>query len=92
MSIYVRQSYIDVRLNMVIDVSTASSKKIAYKKPDGTRGILTVASLQGNSILVASIDNNFFDQPGVWEFQGVATIGGREAKSKIVQQKVEPSI
>jgi hypothetical protein len=90
--IYVNQSYLDIKLNMVIDVSAASEKKIVYKKPDGKRGSLTVASVEDNTILVAPIANNFFDQPGVWEFQGVATISSREAKSKIVQQKVEPSI
>lgn len=74
----------------IVDISTADSKYLIFKKPngtvvqesasfltDGTDGIIQYVSVSG-----------FIDQPAVWQLQGYVTFPGGSWKTDIYEFRV----
>ena len=87
-NIYQSQTYEEIELETGIDLSTATSLAIAFKKPDGTTGSWP-ASENGTKATVEVDATGQLDQSGVWVFQVVAVIAGKVAYGKEVCVRVQ---
>jgi hypothetical protein len=96
MSIFQGQGLLEIKLETGLDLSTASSKAILYKKPDGTSGSWTVTvtetGLANSSILVYSVANDELDPYGVWTFQSFVIIGGKKGYGEYTQKEIKPKL
>jgi hypothetical protein len=96
MSIFQGQGLMQLKLETGIDLSSASSKAILYKKPDGTSGTWAVSTTETgvatNSILVYTMSNSDFDLSGVWTFQAYAVIGGKNGYGEYIQKEIKPKL
>ena len=63
-----------IRCDAGMDISAASSLKIRYAKPDGTKGLWD-ATLEGTRFAYYITQDGDLDQIGQWEVQIYATIG-----------------
>jgi len=74
--IYVGQTALSIRLDTKIDLTTMSTAKIKYIKPDGTQGEWT-AVLYGNAadgIISYTINSaSDIDQDGLWKMWAYVT-------------------
>lgn len=77
-NIYKGQTLLTIKLETGLDISSATVKKINYKKPDGTIGSWT-ASADGTTKLSYSITANDINQVGIWKMQAFVTIAGKDA-------------
>jgi len=91
MNIFVGQGLLTLKLNMGSDISTASTKRILYKKPSGTTGYWA-ATLDGITTLSYDLSNSDLNEAGIWTFQGYIVIGGRAGYGNPVQKDVKPNL
>lgn len=71
--IYINQTYLTIKLDTGIDVSTASALYIKYQKPDGSLGSLT-AILEGTTIVKYNcLSTPFLTSSGNWVFWAEVT-------------------
>lgn len=84
MSYFITSGIITLRLDTEIDISTATVKKILYKKPSGVTGGWD-AIADGNT-LTYDLTNTDIDITGVWQFQTYVEIGGEKGFGEIVEQ------
>lgn len=91
MSIFVNQGYYLLTLETGIDISTASTKEILYKKPNGTTGAWT-ATLEGTTQVKYQMDNDDLDMAGSWTFQAYVVIGGLDAYGALFSIEVKETI
>jgi hypothetical protein len=81
----------------VLDVSTASIKKIKFKKPNGTvvskNAAFTTDGSDGKiQYTTEASPNNILDEPGKWEYQAYIEMSGKWHSEKltfIVRDNVE---
>jgi hypothetical protein len=90
MSVFKTQSLITLRLATGIDLSSATTTRILYKKPLGTKGYFS-ASVDGQT-LEYEIQDSDIDQAGIWEFQSYIEVGGRKGFGDIAKQHFEDNI
>lgn len=76
MPIYKNQGLLTIELDTSYDLTTATSTKILYQRPDGTLGEWEAAVSETTKLSV-SLVNGSLDQVGTWIFQAFATVGGR---------------
>jgi len=74
-----------VSIDMKEDLTTATSPKILYIKPDGTPGLWN-AAVSGTAIVYNASATETLGE-GEWQFQAKATMGGKIRRSEIVKQK-----
>lgn len=84
--IYTEQS-IEIRLLTGIDLSSATSPKIMYEKPNGVTGEWT-ATVDGTD-LIYETSNTDLDRKGVWKFQAYVLIGGLNKLGKIAKVTID---
>lgn len=85
--IFIEQSY-TLELDTEIDVSTASVKKIYFRKPNGTSGEKVATATTPTGSLITSglsvdftvAENNLL---GKWQYQGYVVVSGKDYYSKI---------
>lgn len=85
------QSYTTITLDTGIDISTASSAKIIYRKPDGTTGAWTGSVVETTKVRYVTEDGDI-DQGGLWKFQAYAVIDGDEAYGELYEEWVKVPI
>lgn len=80
-------------LNVVIDISGASVRKISYRKPDGTTGQWTAAEESTTSISYTTTAITDLDQAGIWSLQSYVVktwkIPGKQYKLEVEEPLVE---
>lgn len=91
MSVFQNQGLLALKLDTGQDVSSASVRRILYKKPDGSSGYWT-ASLEGTTVLVYNMLNTDLDQYGVWTFQSFVTIAGKDGYGEYVQKEIKAKL
>ena len=79
--IYIGQEALEFRLDTKIDITSASSYKLGYKKPDGTKGEIDAELSSGNIMKYTFPDGStLLDQAGTWLFWAIITFSdGRRA-------------
>lgn len=85
MSVFKTQSLLTIRLDTLTDLSSATTKKILYKKPSGATGEWTATA--DSQTLVYEVQAGDIDEAGTWEFQSSIVVGGRTGLGTIVSQK-----
>lgn len=91
MSVFQNQGLLALKLDTGQDVSSASVKRILYRKPDGSSGYWT-ATQEGTSVLVYNLLNTDLDQIGVWTFQAFVTIAGKNGYGEYVQKEIKTKL
>ena len=76
MAIFKDQGLLTIELDTGYDITSATSAKILYQKPDGTTGEFVGAASDTTKISYSLVDGDI-DQAGTWIFQSFVTIGGR---------------
>ncbi len=66
--VYVGAVGIDITLDAEIDISTATTHEIRYKKPDGTKGAWT-ATIVDDTTLQYITESGDLDYEGEWKLQ-----------------------
>lgn len=96
MSIFQGQGLLELKMETGLDLSSASSKAILYKKPDGTAGSWTVTTTENgtttNSVLVYSVPNDALDVYGVWTFQAYAVLAGKKGYGEYIQKEIKQKL
>lgn len=92
MSVFQNQGLLAIKLDTGTNVTSASVKRILYKKPDGTSGYWTASSVENDTILVYNFIDTDLDQTGVWTFQAFVTISGRNGYGEYVQKEIKPKL
>jgi hypothetical protein len=72
--IFVSQGNITITLDTNVDLSTATSPLIMYRKPDGTKGVWS-ATITGQNLSYNLTDSDI-DVAGRWAFQAFVLIAG----------------
>ena len=83
----------DIRLLIHLneDVSSATDKKVFYKKPHGTDVVIAeVTSVEGTDVVVFDLPKAENDQAGAWKFWvGITNADGKYATSTEMLLEVE---
>ena len=87
MSIFKTQGYATITLETGVNISSATTKKILYKNPEGATGFFT-ASLSGTTALTYQLTDTDLTVSGEWQFQAYVEIGGLNAFGNIVYQTI----
>lgn len=88
------QSLFEIKLDTGIDISTATEKKVLYKRPDGTLGEWVSTAVQSNptgppnTIMVYQLADGDINMAGNWQFQSYVVIGGKAGYGSIVTENV----
>lgn len=86
---YINQSH-EIRIQTDKDLTTATSKKINYTKPDTTTGQWTATLENGNELVYKTTDPGGvweISLSGEWKFQAEVVIGGLTWRSEnIIKQ------
>ncbi len=86
--IYVNQSSLKIILNTGVDLTTATTLQMGYKKPDDTVGYWT-AQIQGTEGIYYNFVNDELNLVGTWAFWAYITFSDlRKAPSEPVNIKV----
>lgn len=73
-TIFKNQNKLRLKLTTSVDITGATSKLIKYKKPDGTEGQFTAASLDDSTgVIYYDFTGTELDQAGRWEFWAYIT-------------------
>jgi hypothetical protein len=83
-NVYKGQSLLTIKLETGLDISSASVKKINYKKPNGTIGSW-VATVDGTTKLSYNVNQGDINQSGKWKMQAFVTIGGKDGYGDSVE-------
>jgi hypothetical protein len=76
-----------ITLDCGTDISTATSRQILARKPDGTSATWA-ASASGTTSLFFDTLSNTLDMPGVWNLQARVSIGSGVWLGETVELKV----
>lgn len=94
--IYVGQTALTIRLTTSIDLSSAKTTLIKYKKPDGTEGswVATVFNVATGIISYVVASASILDQSGVWVLWAHITfnddtVAAGEAVKQIIYKESE---
>lgn len=75
------QDLLTISLETSNDSTTdADSAKIYYQKPSGSKGVWS-ATIDGTKVNY-NVQTGDIDESGVWQFQAVIVIGGKESPGK----------
>lgn len=77
MAIHKGQSLLTIELDTGYDISSATSAKILYQKPDGTTGEF-VGSVSDTTKISYSVADGDLDQSGTWIMQAYVEISSRK--------------
>jgi hypothetical protein len=79
--VYVGQSALTILLETGIDLSTATTTEIRYKKPDGTEGSwpATVTGSSNTKLSYGVADTSQLDQEGEWKVWAYAVFSSGTA-------------
>lgn len=92
MAIFKNQSLVSIQLDSLTDLTTASSLKILYRKPDYTVGEWT-GTLSGTTVVKYDVpDNTVLDQAGTWYIQIKTTIAGKDLFGNLVKMIVSNNL
>ena len=89
MAIFVGQTLLIIELDTLVDLTTATTTDVFYKKPDGTTGTWTGTG--SGTVVSYDVQAGDIDQAGVWTFQPFVTIGGESAYGESIQETVLPA-
>ena len=92
MKIFAGQSLLTLKLDTGTDVSTATVKRILYKKPSGAQGAWDATSVEALTILTYDVEDNDLDEQGHWRFQAYVEIGGLKGYGQVVTEHVQLSV
>ena len=81
MAIFKNQGLLTITLECGIDVSSASSALVLYKKPSGTTGSWT-GTATGTTV-VYDVEDGDLNEAGTWKVQPKVTIGGEDGYGDI---------
>lgn len=90
-NIFKGQGYLTITLDTGINISTATTTNIKYKKPDGSSGSFT-GSLSGTTKITYQCDDSSLDMAGYWDFQSHVVIGGVTAFGNPASVLVEETL
>lgn len=91
MPIFKNQGLLTIELDTLYDLTSATSTKILYQKPDGTKGEWEAAVSDTTKVSV-SLDDDSLDQAGTWIFQAYAVEDSRTAYGQKAYVTVEPNL
>lgn len=91
MPLHQAQGLATIELETNYDITTATSTKILYQKPDGTKGEWAAVVTDTTKLSVA-LTNSSLDQSGTWIFQAYALIGGRAGYGQKAFVTIETNI
>lgn len=91
MSAFKTQTLLDITLDTGIDISTASSLSIRYKKPSGETGSWS-GTLSGLTSITYGVQSGDIDEAGTWRFQAVVVISGETGYGEIVTHNFKTPI
>lgn len=80
--VFNQQTLLTLRLDSKDDLSTASSAKILFQRPDGSKGEWD-GNIEGMEIVYNILADDI--TPGRWSFQVKYTVSGKIAYGDIVQ-------
>jgi hypothetical protein len=86
MSLFKGQT-VTIRLNTGIDLSSATTTRILYKKPSGTKGYWAATTDSQTLVYEHTID-----EEGIWELQSYVVIAGDTFYGDIAKQHFENNI
>lgn len=90
MSIFKQQTLLTITLDCGTSVSSSTTSRVLYKKPNGDIGYWN-GTPSGNYIIY-SIQSGDIDQSGVWQFQAYAVLTGKIAYGEIVYKDIQKPI
>ena len=79
-----------VVLDCGTDVTAATARSVAVRKPDGSTTSWT-ASASGTTAIQYTIDADDLDQSGEWRLQAVVTIGATVWRGETARLQVYPA-
>jgi len=83
--IFKSQTLLTVKLETGLTITSATVKKILYRKPDGTTGFWT-ATADGTTKLAYEVNlATDIDQAGIWKLQTFVTLSGKDGYGDIVE-------
>jgi hypothetical protein len=90
MSVAQKDIGVQFQLNTGINIATATTANIHYRKPSGTTGSFTGATASGTHVVYTTTDATQLDEAGVWELQAYVvtpswTLRGTIAKIRVVE-------
>jgi hypothetical protein len=88
--LYTNQSFTEIRLDTMNDLTGATDLKILFKKPNGQEGHW-VATATGTE-LIYLVQNGDLDIPGLWKIQAYFQKQGKNAYGDFVRVTVLKSI
>ena len=94
--VYVNQDALEFQLDTETEISGATSFKMGYKKPDGTKGELDGSYFEEEKLkCVIAQGSTVFDTEGEWHIWSIVTFSdGRRApgKPRIISVRIEGEI
>lgn len=91
MSAFVTQGYYLLTLETGINISSATTMQIKYRKPNGTTGAWT-ADLEGTTQMKYQMSNSDLDVAGNWVIQAYIVIGGLYGFGEKVNIEVKATV
>lgn len=92
--IYSKQESLRIRLTTGVDIAEATTTKIKYRKPDGTKGEWGAEVEDATKGIIyydvkKTVSEADIDQAGVWKFWAYITFSdGRSAPGKVVKERI----
>lgn len=85
--VYVGDTGTVITLDCGADISAATARSIAVRKPDGTPTSWSASASGTNSIQFTTLAGSL-DQNGIWRLQAVVSIGGGTWRGETVELQV----
>ena len=89
--VYKNQSYLTIYLDTNVDLTTATSMEILYKKPDGTTGEWD-GSADDTTKIKYDVQDGDLDQAGQWYFQAKFILNGETAYGAKTYYTFDPNL
>lgn len=92
--IFKNQGYLILKLDTGIETSilaAAASKKILFKRPDGSKGSYD-ATVEGTKLIYQMLNSDLNLAPGLWEFQAYCEIDTKKAFGSIFKKIVDSNL
>lgn len=90
MSLFKDQALLKIKLDTGYDLSTATVKKILYKKPDGTKGNWTANHV--GTELEYQVEAGDIDQTGDWILQSYIEVSGLPGFGELVKMTISQTL
>lgn len=91
MPVFKDQYLLTIELDTGYDISAATSVKILYQKPGGTKGEW-VGSVSDTTKITYSVQEGDLDTAGTWILQAYAVVGSKVGYGAYAYMDVDPNL